>query len=221
MARLEYYVSLPPVHAGAYGRLLWVLLILLVLPATSADAGATAVIHTVDVGPEHVVVRLSAPSAFTQAALPKDLEHQRADRCYIDVSPAVLGQLVRHVYAVNSARIQQVRVAQFRPTVVRIVLDLITYQPCRVEKLADPDRLHLTVGYPQDEKEERDQKDESAARAIAPLSTSRPVGTTEPPPLTDTPLEYLDLRTLGSPETEQTRPTNLFGRSRSEPTAPR
>ena len=203
---------------GAYGRLVCVLLILLILHATSAHAGAPAVIQAVNVGAEHVVVRLSAPSAYTQAALPKDREHQRADRCYIDVSPAVLGQSVRRLYVVNSQHIQQVRAAQFQPGVVRIVLDLAAARPCQVKKLSSPDRLHITVGRLDHDRE----RETDVSGTLAPL-TLRPfqaLETAESQPPTNTPLEYLDLRTPWSPEVEQSTPFSLFGGSPADTAAP-
>ena len=215
---LEHSVSLPPLHAGAYGRLLCALLILLVLQATSAHAGTTAVIQAVDVGAEHVVVRLSAPSAFTQAALPKDREHQRADRCYIDVSPAVLGQLVRRLYAVNSQRIQQVRAAQFQPGVVRVVLDLAAARTCQVRKLSSPDRLHITVGRLDHERER--ETDVSGTLAPSTLRPFQALETAESQPPTNTPLEYLDLRTPWSPEAEQSTLFSLFGGSPADTATP-
>ncbi len=111
----------------------------------AANDGSRAAVQSIEVTTEQVTIHLSAASIYTQAALPKDPLHGRTDRCYVDVS-GVLGQQVERVYAGDSQHVQQVRVAQFQPQTVRVVLDLLTAQPCQVRQAANPDRLQIIVG---------------------------------------------------------------------------
>ena len=112
---------------------------------SAANSEGRAAVQSVEVTAEQVTVHLSAASVYTQAALPKDPLHGRTDRCYVDVS-GVLGQQVQRVYAGDSQHVQQVRVAQFQPQTVRVVLDLLTAQPCQVKQTVNPDRLQIIVG---------------------------------------------------------------------------
>ncbi len=120
-------------------------LVLWEVRSSAANDGGRAAVQSIEVTAEQVTVYLSAASVYTQAALPKDPLHGRADRCYVDVS-GVLGQQVERVYAGDSQHVQQVRVAQFQPQTVRVVLDLLSAQPCQVRQAANPDRLQIIVG---------------------------------------------------------------------------
>lgn len=120
-------------------------LVLWEVRSSAANDGGRAAVQSIEVTAEQVTVHLSAASVYTQAALPKDPLHGRADRCYVDVS-GVLGQQVERVYAGDSQHVQQVRVAQFQPQTVRVVLDLLSAQPCQVRQAANPDRLQIIVG---------------------------------------------------------------------------
>ena len=120
-------------------------LVLWEVRSSAANDGGRAAVQSIEVTAEQVTVHLSAASVYTQAALPKDPLHGRTDRCYVDVS-GVLGQQVERVYAGDSQHVQQVRVAQFQPQTVRVVLDLLSAQPCQVRQAANPDRLQVIVG---------------------------------------------------------------------------
>ena len=120
-------------------------LVLWEVRSSAANDGGRAAVQSIEVTAEQVTVYLSAASVYTQAALPKDPLHGRTDRCYVDVS-GVLGQQVERVYAGDSQHVQQVRVAQFQPQTVRVVLDLLSAQPCQVRQAANPDRLQIIVG---------------------------------------------------------------------------
>ena len=113
----------------------------------AANSEGRAAVRSIEVTAEQVTIHLSAAAVYTQAALPKDPRHGRADRCYVDVA-GVLGQGVQRVYAGDSQQVQQVRVGQFQPQTVRVVLDLLTAQPCRVKQAVNPDRLQIVVGRP-------------------------------------------------------------------------
>ncbi len=113
--------------------------------SAAANSEGRAAVQSIEVTAEQVTIHLSAASVYTQAALPKDPLHGRTDRCYVDVS-GVLGQRVQRVYAGDLQHVQQVRVAQFQPQTVRVVLDLLTAQPCQVKQAVSPDRLQIIVG---------------------------------------------------------------------------
>ena len=130
------------------------LLLCMIVPLTlweirsfAANSESRAAVRSIEVTAEQVTIHLSAAAVYTQAALPKDPRHGRADRCYVDVA-GVLGQGVQRVYAGDSQQVQQVRVGQFQPQTVRVVLDLLTAQPCRVQQAVNPDRLQIIVGRP-------------------------------------------------------------------------
>ena len=187
-----------------------------------------SVIQSIEVTPEQVTIHLSSASVYTQAALPKDPAHQRTDRCYVDVS-GVLGHQLKRRYAGNSQPVQQVRVAQFQPQTVRVVLDLSAAQPCQVKQALNPDRLQIIVG--------RSKREENTA-GPALIPASPPTQATRQEPPAEQPsgqaarqevaaeenasegLEYLDLRTPFSPGTQQANPISLFGQQVSEDKAP-
>ena len=99
--------------------------------SAAADDGGRATVQSIEVTAEQVTIHLSSASVYTQAVLPKDPLNRRGDRCYVDVS-GVLGQQVERWYFGDAHRVERVRVAQFQPQTVRVVLDLLTAQPCRV-----------------------------------------------------------------------------------------
>ena len=204
----------------------------------AANGGGRAAVQSIEVTAEQVTVHLSAASVYTQAALPKDPLHGRTDRCYVDVS-GVLGQQVERVYAGDSQHVQQVRVAQFQPQTVRVVLDLLSAQPCQVRQAANPDRLQIIVG------RSTWQDNMTGAHfmpAELPTPAIRPEPAAEPPvnhaarpePAAEPPvdhvalpgpaaelqasgtLEYLDLRTPFSSETRPAQAISIFDQQTPE-----
>ncbi len=194
--------------------------------SAAADAGGGATVQSIEVTPEQVTVHLSSASVYTQAALPKDPRHGRADRCYVDID-GVLGQRVERRYRGDTRQVQQVRVAQFQPRTVRVVLDLLTAQPCRVEQAVNPDRLLVIVG------RSTQQTHTTSARLRPTEPPTQPVRPEPPPePQTDQvvqqelaaelqasgALEYLDLRTPFSSETQPAQAISLFDQQTTEGT---
>ncbi len=204
----------------------------------AANDGSRAAVQSIEVTTEQVTIHLSAASIYTQAALPKDPLHGRTDRCYVDVS-GVLGQQVERVYAGDSQHVQQVRVAQFQPQTVRVVLDLLSAQPCQVRQAANPDRLQIIVGrstWPnnmngagfmpaepptptiQQEPAAEPQVDHVARPDSAAELQAHPVA--QPDPATELQasgaLEYLDLRTPFSSETRPAQAISIFDQQTPE-----
>lgn len=190
----------------------------------AANSEGRAAVQSIEVTAEQVTVHLSAASVYTQAALPKDPLHGRTDRCYVDVS-GVLGQQIQRVYAGDSQYVQQVRVAQFQPQTVRVVLDLLSAQPCQVRQAANPDRLQIIVG-------RSTWQDNMNGAHFMPAELPTPPIQQEPTPESPThhvarqepaaelqasgTLEYLDLRTPFSSETRPAQAISIFDQQTPE-----
>ena len=198
---------------------------------SAANIRDISVVQSIEVTPEQVTIHLSSASVYTQAALPKDSAHQRTDRCYVDVS-GVLGQQLKRLYAGNAQHVQQVRVAQFQPQTVRVVLDLSTAQPCQVKQAFNPDRLQIIVG--RSKREENTVGPPTQAIRQEPAAEQPSAQTTRQEPARQEPAqqevaaeqnsssapEYLDLRTPFSPRTQQANPVSLFGQQVIEDKTP-
>ena len=192
--------------------------------SSAADDGGRATVQSIEVTTEQVTVHLSSASVYTQAALPRDPLNGRADRCYVDIG-GVLGQQVERRYLGDAHRVEQVRVAQFQPQTVRVVLDLFTAQPCRVEQAVNPDRLQIIVG-------RSTQQADTASARLRPTEPPTQTVQPEPPPEQQVDqvvqqestvelqasgsLEYLDLRTPFSSETPPAQAISLFDQQTTE-----
>ena len=223
-----------PARCALYALLLCIVLIGHGAAGDAAELIHTPVIQFVEAGAEQITLHLSTSSSYTQAALAQNPAHQRPDRCYIDVS-GVVGQRIERAYPVHSDHVRQVRVAQFQPYTVRVVLDLTAPHPCYVEDLVDPDRLQITVG--------RRTRESAASRPLddpveVSLETIQPTpAPSQEPSTSDIPLiepvsvaaqespdatmsGYLDLRTPLAPELQAPNPVSLFGQPAEEEQSP-
>ena len=194
--------------------------------SSAADDGGRATVQSIEVTAEQVTIHLSSASVYTQAALPKDPLHGRAHRCYVDID-GVLEQQIERWYFGDARRVEQVRVAQFQPQTVRVVLDLLTAQPCRVEQAVNPARLLVIVG-------RSTQQTYTTSVRLRPTEPPTQTVRQEPLPEQQTDqvvqqeptaelqasgaLEYLDLRTPFSSETPPTQAISLFDRQTTEGT---
>ncbi len=194
--------------------------------SAAADGEGRATVQSIEVTAEHVTIHLSSASVYTQAALPKDPLNGRADRCYVDIG-GVLGQQVERWYFGDAHRVERVRVAQFQPQTVRVVLDLLTAQPCRVEQAVNPDRLQIIVG-------RSTWQTHTTSVRLKPAEPPTPTVRQEPPPEQQVDqvarqepaadfqasgtLEYLDLRTPFSSETPPTQAISIFDQQITEGT---
>lgn len=192
----------------------------------AANSEGRAAVQSIEVTAEQVTIHLSAAAVYTQAALPKDPLHGRTDRCYVDVS-GVLGQRVQRVYAGDLQHVQQVRVAQFQPQTVRVVLDLLTAQPCRVKQAVSPDRLQIIVGrspWPDNMNGAGFMPAEPPTQPLqqepAPEEQARPVARQEPAAELQASgaLEYLDLRTPFSSGAQPAQAISIFDQQTPEGT---
>ena len=110
------------------------------------QAAERAVIESVSTTSEQVSIALSGPVSFQHAALHADARHRRPHRCYIDISPAVLGKQILASIDVEAGTIRRVRAGQFQSDTARIVLDLLSAQVCHVQLLTHPNRIAIVVG---------------------------------------------------------------------------
>ncbi len=116
-----------------------------VLLATPAAIASPYTVQSISAEADRVIIALSEVVSFTQAALPGDARRNLKDRCYVDLTPAILDRMARRYVAVDSAVIHQVRAAQFRADTVRVVLDLGSSRRCQVTPLSDPPRLQVSM----------------------------------------------------------------------------
>ena len=160
--------------------------ILLLAPAAVASsAPARSIVDKV--GPvrsiaadtDRVLITLSESVLFSQAALPGDAKRNLKDRCYVDLTPAILDRQAQRYVAVDSAMILQVRAAQFRADTVRVVLDLVSSRECQVTLLSDPPRLQISIGPPAEEIPRADAttEPEEAVARVEDESPAAPVAT--------------------------------------------
>ena len=110
------------------------------------QAAERAVIESVSTTSEQVSIALSGPVSFQHAALHADARHRRPHRCYVDISPAVLGKQILASIDVEAGTIRRVRAGQFQSDTARIVLDLSSAQVCHVQLLTHPNRIAIVVG---------------------------------------------------------------------------
>ncbi len=138
---------------------------------------------------DRVLITLSESVSFSQAALPGDAKRNLKDRCYVDLTPAILDRQAQRYVAVDSAVIFQVRAAQFRADTVRVVLDLVSSRECQVTLLSDPPRLQISIGPPAEETPRADattEPEEAVARVedenpAAPVATPVIESKVQPP----------------------------------------
>ena len=194
--------------------------------SAAADDGGRATVQSIEVTAEQVTIHLSSASVYTQAALPRDPLNGRADRCYVDIG-GVLGRQVERWYFGDARRVERVRVAQFQPQTVRVVLDLLTAQPCRVEQAVNPARLLVIVG-------RSTQQTHTTSVRLGPAEPPTQTILQEPPPEqqmdqvalqepaaelpTSGALEYLDLRTPFSSGTQPAQAISIFDQQTTEGT---
>ena len=129
----------------------WVGACLLLAPVAVASVASSYPVRSITAGADHVRITLSETVSFTQTTLPGDAKRNLKDRCYVDLTPAVLDRQAQRYVAVDSAAIVQVRAAQFRADTVRVVLDLASARSCQAARLSDPPRLQISIGPPTEE----------------------------------------------------------------------
>lgn len=92
-----------------------------------------------------VVVDLTGLSPYRAKALAADEAAGKPPRVFIDISDARLGSAAAEQLEVLDGLVSRIRVAQFDPTTVRVVLDMKSPSTHRVFPLLSPDRLVIDV----------------------------------------------------------------------------
>jgi hypothetical protein len=113
-------------------------------PVSSSTPRGAATVAALQVIPGEVVLSLSAPVEVHRDYLRS--HDRKADRCYVDLSPASFVSQSHSVFDLSTGPIQKVRISQFHESVVRVVLDLRGSHTCQVTSSAEPHRLILTAG---------------------------------------------------------------------------
>ena len=168
--------------------------------AAQAHATERSIVQAITASTDNVELSLSKPASFQRATLPADPERGLPDRCYIDITPAALGSQIPSSFPVNTPGMQRIRVSQFRPDTVRVVLDLTTAQPCRVTPPEATDRLQIALGATPDSESsvsritppvarhtsqpplERSAASPSSDGALSQAQTTEPTSVSPPPP---------------------------------------
>ena len=176
--------AFPPHTFFRYASLWWAggwvgVCMLLLAPVAVASVASSYPVRSITAETDHVMITLSEAVSFTQTMLPGDAKRNLKDRCYVDLTPAVLDRQAQRYVAVDSAGILQVRAAQFQADTVRVVLDLASARSCQAMRLSDPPRLQISIGPPAEETPRADATTETE-RAASPAAT--PVIESQVPP---------------------------------------
>ncbi|MEJ2244729.1 MAG: N-acetylmuramoyl-L-alanine amidase [Acidobacteriota bacterium] len=119
-------------------------------------------------------IRHWSSSDYTRLVIDMDSDAQfkknfldNPNRIYFDISNATLNKdLHNKTYSIEDKFIEKVRVAQYKPDTVRVVVDFFELRACSVFKLQDPSRIVIDVHHQPNRQEK--------------ISKSRPVETTAP-----------------------------------------
>ena len=151
-------------------------------PVKAPAGGATDPAHVTEVhswtSPDYtrVAVYLSQPVSFEKRELTADPDHPR--RLALDLHPAILdGPGTERTVA--DTLLQSVRVGQFDPDTVRVVLDLKGKEAYQVFTLGDPPRLIVDLGV-------EEARKEAVTRALP-----RPAGPDEDSESADRPIRHI------------------------------
>ena len=105
----------------------------------------TKVLPALFEGSTQVLVELTGAVAYKSAALAGDPSRGLPERFYADLAAARLARGTAGSIPLDDPCIQQIRIAQFDASVVRVVLDMKSPCESRVVLLADPARLVIDV----------------------------------------------------------------------------
>ncbi|MBM4245981.1 MAG: AMIN domain-containing protein, partial [Deltaproteobacteria bacterium] len=120
------------------------------LGAAARDRSGRAIVErvaweTVD-GKPRLVIAVRGVADYTARATGADPNGGLPDRAYVDLRPAVLGKEISHApLMVDDGLARQVRVGQFDPQTVRVVVDLAAPGIFEVRTSEKPTRLLLGV----------------------------------------------------------------------------
>lgn len=146
-----------PKHAkilGPAAALAWALLVMpaageqgvqAARPGKSVTSLLTRIRHTSSQSYTRVTMELSAEVPYEIHFLKEDASHQLPPRLYVDLRETRLGMDSTQPIVVQDRLLRGVRVGQFAPGVVRVVLDLTSVSSHRAFLLPDPYRLVVDI----------------------------------------------------------------------------
>ena len=119
-------------------------------------------------------IRHWSSSDYTRLVIDMDSDAQfkknlldNPNSIYFDISNATLNKVLHNkTYSIKDKFIETVRIAQYKPDIVRVVVDFSEFSACSVFKLQDPSRIVIDVHHHPNEQEK--------------ITKSRPVETTTP-----------------------------------------
>jgi len=122
-------------------------------PATPAGAGGETPRTASVEGIRHwstpnytrVVVDLDGPVRYRHNLLEADAAHKKPNRIYIDLEQAVVPKDIDSAVPIKDGLLQRARAGQFRPEIVRVVLDSELVGEYNVFHLHDPFRIVVDV----------------------------------------------------------------------------
>ncbi len=92
-----------------------------------------------------IMIDLSQEAQFTVRQLKEDVAKGLPPRIYVDINGAQLALASKEPVAVEDGLLRQIRIGQYSPDVVRVVLDMHSLREHKAFLLADPYRLVLDV----------------------------------------------------------------------------
>ncbi len=92
-----------------------------------------------------VVIDLSQKSIYSSNMLKKDPSINKPQRLYIDIQNCRLGSNLPKDIPVNDNLLQKVRAGQFQSNIVRVVIDIKSFERYEVFHLSDPYRIVIDI----------------------------------------------------------------------------
>jgi len=120
-----------------------------------------------------VVVDLDRPTRYIHNLLARDPKLNKPQRLYIDLADTRLDKDIRHEIPINNKLLIEARAGQYRPDVVRIVIDIKSFERYKVFKLNNPFRIVVDVW---GEAMPAAQPKADATKHIAPKNSKMPSG---------------------------------------------
>ncbi len=146
-------------------------------PAGKTAAGVPGHVNALRVwsNPKYsrVVVDLDRPTRYIHNLLARDPKLNKPQRLYIDLADTRLDKDIRHEIPINNKLLIEARAGQYRSDVVRIVIDIKSFERYKVFKLNNPFRIVVDVW---GEAAPAPPPKADATKHIAPKSSKMPSG---------------------------------------------
>jgi len=92
-----------------------------------------------------IVVDADQPTSFHHQLLNRDTAHHKPQRLYIDFKNSRLGRRLEKVIPINDDLLTAARAGQWKPKVVRVVVDIKSFQSYKVFALQNPFRTIIDI----------------------------------------------------------------------------